>query len=493
MKTCFEVLSQSEVERICAASFGILAEVGIKCEYAKAQELFRQAGAQVDENSHAVCIPEQLARWALENAPSSFSLYGNDPGFHIEIGGEHINFSCLGTPTTYIDMETGKRRMVTLADLYRHMKIVNALDYINNSQMDIWPGDIPMTTIHTEAIMAWAHHCRKSFGMGCFGYLPTLDMMRMSTIVAGGKEEMRLKPRFFMICSVGSPLQMIKEQVEGLLIAADYGQPLAMSPEEIAGSTAPVTLAGLLVHQTANILAHVTLAQIVRPGTLVLYATVSTISNMRLGTVALGAVETGLITAGAAQIARHLGLPIRSVGGTTESKLEDIQAGIERAMNTLQAVLAGVNFITCAGTLDSTISGSPLLMAVDDEIAGMALRIARGIEVNDETLALDLIRQVNFSSHYMAEPHTVRYFRTEHYIPKILVREPTETWEKEGKKTMLDRARERIHTIEANHQPRQLDPAVEKALQDYLEMSRRRSLEDYYAYEEESRQDFNNL
>jgi trimethylamine:corrinoid methyltransferase-like protein len=90
MKTRFEVLSQSEVERICAASFGILAEVGIKCEYAKAQELFRQAGAQVDENSRAVRIPEHLGRWALENAPSSFSLYGNDPGFHIEIGGEIV-------------------------------------------------------------------------------------------------------------------------------------------------------------------------------------------------------------------------------------------------------------------------------------------------------------------------------------------------------------------------------------------------------------------
>ena len=120
---------------------------------------------------------------------------------------------------------------------------------------------------------------------------------------------------------------MAQMQAEGLLICAEYGQPLAMSPEAIAGATAPATLAGLLVQENAGILAHITLAQIFRPGTPVLYGTVSTIANMRLGTVALGAVETGLITAASAQMARYYGLPCRSVGAATESKREDLQAG----------------------------------------------------------------------------------------------------------------------------------------------------------------------
>jgi trimethylamine---corrinoid protein Co-methyltransferase len=488
-----EVLSQQEIERIHAASMEVLAEVGIRVDYGKARALFGQAGARVDEGTEAVRIPESLIQWALEQAPSYFTLYGNDPDFQVEIGGDNVCFAGLGTPTHILDIETGERREVTLADVRRHLQIIDGLDHIHNSQMDIWPGDIPMTTIHAEAILAWARHSHKSFGMGCYGFLPTLDMMRMMAIAVGGKEELRARPRFFAICSVNSPLQMIQMQAEGLLICAEYGQPLAMSPEAIAGSTAPATLAGLLAQQNANILAHVTLAQIARPGTPVLYGTVSTITNMRLGTVALGAVETGLITAASAQLARHYRLPCRSVGATTESKLADVQAGVERVATLIPAVLSGVNFITCGGTLDSTMLESPALLALDDEICGMMLRLASGIAVDDETLALDVIRQVDYSGQYLTEPHTRRHFRQEHYIPRLLVREGYETWEKEGRRTALDRARERVCGILDAHQPRELDPAVERGLREYLEMTRARSVEDFMVYEDEAQQDLSAL
>jgi trimethylamine--corrinoid protein Co-methyltransferase len=489
----FEVLTPSDLERIHLASMEVLSEVGIKVPYGRARHLFREAGAQVDDNTAAVRIPEGLVRWAVQQAPSSLTLYGNDPQFRIEVGGENVTFAALGTPTHILDPDTGERREVALADLHRHLKILDGLDHIHNSQMDIWPSDIPMTTIHAEAILAWAQLSRKSFGMGCYGFLPTLDMMRMMAIAVGGKEELRARPRFFAICSVGSPLQMIPMQAEGLLICADYGQPLAMSPEALAGSTAPATLAGLLVQENATILAHITLAQIARPGTPVLYGSVSTITDMRLGKVALGSVETGLITAASAQLARYYGLPSRAVGATTESKIEDVQAGAERVATLLPAVLSGVNFITCGGTLDSTMLESHLLLVLDDELCGMALRLARGIEVNEETLALDTIREVNFSGHYLNQRHTVRTFRQEHFIPRLMVRDGYESWEKAGRKTVLDRARERMNEILQSHQPRELNPDVERDLHAYLEMVRSRSIEDYMLYEDESRQDFTAL
>lgn len=494
MKTArFEVLSQDEIRRIHETSMRILSEVGIHVDYGRARRLFREAGAMVDENNQVVRIPEALVQWALSQAPRSFTLYGNDPDFHMEVGGDGVCFAALGTPTHILDLDTGERREVVLEDVHRHLKIINALDHIHNSQMDIWPSDIPMTTIHAEAILSWARNSRKSFGMGCYGFLPTLDMMRMMAIAVGGKEELRARPRFFAICSVVCPLKMVQMQAEGMLICADYGQPIAMSPEAIAGSTAPATLAGLLAQQNANILAHVTLTQIARPGTPVLYGTVSTITNMRLGTVALGAVETGLITAASAQLARFYGLPSRSVGATTESKLEDIQAGVERVATLIPAVLAGVNLITCGGTLDSTMLESHALMVLDDEICGMILRMAEGIRVSDETLALDLIRKVNFAGHYLDQPHTVRHFRREHFVPKLLVREPYETWHNEGRATVMDRARQRVREILAQHQPRALDPAVEAELLRYVDTIRNRSMEEFFAYEDESMQDFNAL
>jgi trimethylamine--corrinoid protein Co-methyltransferase len=286
---------------------------------------------------------------------------------------------------------------------------------------------------------------------------------------------------------------MLQMQLEGMFICADYGQPLAMSPEAIAGATAPVTLAGLLVQQNANIMAHVTLAQIFRPGTPVLYGTVSTIANMRLGTVALGSVETGLISAGAAQMARYYGLPCRSVGAATESKLEDLQAGLERTATLLPAVLAGVNFVTCGGTLDSTMLESDALLMLDDELCGAALRLARGVDVNSDTLAVDLIRQIGFSGNYLAEEHTARHFRKEHFIPNLLPREPYDAWEKAGARSALDRAKERVREILAKHQPRELDPAMEQELAAYRQMVAERPLDDFYLYELEERQDWGNL
>ncbi|MEL7644523.1 MAG: trimethylamine methyltransferase family protein, partial [bacterium] len=287
MKTAaLQVLSPLEVETIHNTSMQILQEVGIKVEFPFARRLFADAGAKVDEKRETVYLPEKVLLDAVRQAPASFRLCGRDvAAFSMTVGGDQVQFAGLGTPTRIIDNATGEIRPTTAQDMHNHIVLVDACKHIHNTQMDVWPNDISMTTIHTEAIYGWAHNSKKSFGLGCYGYLPTLDMMRMMAIAVGGKEELRKNPRFMAICSVLSPLQMATIQIEGLLICADYGQPAAVSPEAIAGATAPVTLAGLLAQENAAILAHIALAQIFRPGAPVMYGTVSTIANMRHGTV----------------------------------------------------------------------------------------------------------------------------------------------------------------------------------------------------------------
>jgi trimethylamine--corrinoid protein Co-methyltransferase len=490
MKTLYEVLSSEEIQRIHSASIEVLQTIGIKVDYSVARNLFRNAGAKVDDEQQNVRIPETLIQWAIDQAPKKFMLYGSDAKLEMEIGGDSVQFAALGTPTAVLDLETGKHRPSSMVDLLNHIKLIDGCEHIHCSQMDVWPNDIPMTMLHSEAISAWAHNSRKSFGLGCYGYLPTLDMMRMMAISVGGKGELRKQPRFFGICSVVSPLQMAQIQVEGMMICADYGQPVTLAPEGIAGMTAPATLAGLLIQENANILAHIALSQIFRPGTPILYGTVSTIANMRNGTVALGSVETGLITAASAQLAHYYGIPIRSVGGTTDSKTEDLQAGVERMSTLLPAVLSGVNYVTCAGTLDSSMLESDSLLVMDDELAGMALRVKRGIEVNETSMAMDAIRKVNFSGNFIAEEHTVLNYRKEHFIPKFLVRQPYESWEKEGSKSAMDNARGKAKSILAKHQPRSLDSAIEKDLESYRKMVAERSMEELYKYEAPQLQDF---
>jgi len=485
----FEVLDSEEVRQIHAASMEVLETVGVKVDYALARRIFAEAGAQVDEVTQSVRIPEAMVMKAIASAPKTFRLYGADGGFSVDVGGEEPVFAALGTPTAVLDLETGEHRPSTLQDLANHLKLIDSFEHIHCSQMDVWANDVPMTAIHTEGIATWAHSSRKPFGMGCYAYRPTLDMMEMMAIASGGREEMKQRPRFFAICSTVSPLQMTQVQLEGMLICAEYGQPITMSPEGIAGTTAPVTLAGLLVQENANILAHLTLAQLFRPGAPVLYGTVSTIANLRNGTVALGAVETGLITAASVQLAKFYGLPCRSVGGTTEAKREDYQAGLERFATLLPAVLGGVDYITCAGTLDSTMLESDALMVLDDEACGMALRMRRGIEVNATTLAMDVIHKVGFSGNYITEKHTMQNYRKEHFLPQLMVREPYESWTKSGSPLALDNARAKARKLLAEHQPPQLDPEIEKELEAYRKAAAERPIEEFYKYEAAELQD----
>jgi trimethylamine--corrinoid protein Co-methyltransferase len=479
----FEVLSPTEVQQIDAASMEILESVGLRVDLKKARDAFGDAGARVIEAARSVRIPEKLVRWAVQEAPSQFHVYGADPDYRLEAGADQTYFTGLGAVVNVIDTETGELRPATLDDLRDHLRLVDGLPHISATPIGIWPSDIPMTTIHAEAILAWAQNCRKPFGMGAYGVLASQDMMKMMAIAVGGREEMRARPRFFGGCSPVSPLQMAKLQLEGLFQFAEYRQPVVIGPEAMAGATAPVTLAGLLAQHNAEVLAHVTLAQVIAPGTPVAYGCASTIADMASGNVAQGAVEAGLIIAATAQLARHYGLPSRTLGGTTDAKTLDLQCVLERVATLAPPVLAGVDFVVCAGTLESVSTESHALLVLDDEIAGMLQRLARGIEVDENTLALDLIKQVGWEGNYLAERHTAQNFRREHFLPKLLPRDVRQTWEQKGAKTTLDLAREKVRVILAKHQPRVLDPAVEKELQAYAAMVRQRTVADYYAAE----------
>jgi trimethylamine--corrinoid protein Co-methyltransferase len=478
-----EVLSPTEIEQIHAASIDILESTGLRVDLKRARDAFAEAGAHVDESTHSVRIPGELVHWTISQAPERFTLYGADPDFHLEIGADDIHFAGLGVLTKVLDRDTGELRAATMEDQRNQLCLVDALPNIAGTPIGVWPTDIPMTTIHAEAILAWAQNCRKPFGMGCYGVMASEDMMKMMAIAVGGEEELRKRPRFFGSCSAVSPLQMAQMQLEGMFFFAEYRQPMVMGPEAMAGTTAPATLAGLLAQHNAEVLAHITLAQIIAPGTPVAYGCASTIADMATGNIATGAIESALIIAGAAQLARHYDLPCRALAGSTDAKTLDPQCMLERVSTLMPAALAGVHFIVCAGTLDGITVFSEPLLVLDDEICELVLRLARGVEVNEDTLALELIKEVGWQGDYLAQMHTAEYYRREHFLPRLLRRDTREAWESKGSKTALDLARERVREILASHEPRQLEQAVERELIQYLTMVRQRGMDSYVAAE----------
>ena len=450
------------------------------------RQILADLGCAVDEKTKVVKFPPRVVETYVGKAPREFTLCGNDRSLTWKISPETRVWGGLGTAVNMYDLQTGAYGPATMDDLRRHLIILDSLEHVQSNQMDIWPSDIPMQTIPVEAIRTWAMNCKKSFGMGAYGVMPTRDMMEMLLIVMGGKDKIKDTHPYMTIVNTVSPLSSAQIQLEGLMILAEYGQPAIFSPEAMAGTTAPITLAGLLIQHSAEVLAHIVMAQAVNPGTPVLFGTVSTIAEMRRGTVALGSVETGLISAAIAQIAHSYNIPCRGVAGGTESKLLDLQCGVERARTMQMAAMGGVNYITCVGTIESTTAGAHELTVIDDELIGSIERAIRGIEVNETTKAVEIIKKVGPGGDYLMQEHTQKYFRTEHFIPSLCDRDKRDIWEKAGKKDMVGRAREKALAVLAKHTPKDLDPAVMKGMDDYIEMVKKRTLDEYYAAEWEA-------
>jgi trimethylamine---corrinoid protein Co-methyltransferase len=484
--TRFEVLSKQELEQIRQATLEVLEQAGIKVELKKLRQILADLGCAVDEKTKVVKFPPRVVETYVGKAPREFTLCGNDQSLSWKVSPETRVWGGLGTAVNMYDLQTGAYGPATMDDVTRHLIIMDGLENIQSNQMDIWPSDIPMQTIPVEAIRTWALNCRKSFGMGAYGVMPTRDMMEMLLIAMGGKDKIKDMHPFLAIVNTVSPLSSAQIQLEGMMNLAEHGQPVLLSPEAMAGTTAPITLAGLLIQHNAEVLAHIVMAQAVRAGTPVMYGTVSTIAEMRRGTVALGSVETGLISAGIAQIAHSYNIPCRGVAGGTESKLLDLQCGVERARTMQMAAMGGVNYITCVGTIESTTASAHELAVIDNELIGSIERAIRGIEVNETTKAVEIIKKVGPGGDYLMQEHTQKYFRTEHFIPSLCDRDKRDIWEKAGKKEMVGRAREKAQAILAKHTQKDLDPAVMKGMDDYIKMVKKRTLDEYYAAEWEA-------
>jgi glycine betaine---corrinoid protein Co-methyltransferase len=308
-------------------------------------------------------------------------------------------------------------------------------------------------------------------------------MMEMVAMVMGGRDQLKANAPFCGIVSIESPLSSTQAQLEGMMILGEHHMPVAVSPEAMAGTTAPAPLAGLLLQHNTEIIAHVVMSQVANPGTPVMYGTVSTIADMKTGSPALGSIETGMISAASAQLARAYHLPVRAVAGATESKIPDVQCGFERAQSMLMAAMGGANYITCVGTLESTNLGAHEMAVIDNEIIGRVERALRGIDVDETLLACEDIQRVGPGGNYLLEPLTLDSFKHEHFIPSVSDRDQMEAWKAAGSKGITEHATAEVARILAAHTPRQVDPKLVQALDGYVEAVKQRTIADFEAAE----------
>jgi len=481
--TRMEVLAKDEVALIHSSTLELLETVGIMVDSPEARALLKENGAIVDDTSKNIWVkfPEELVKEQLKHVPDSFNLWGPDGSFSFTVNTKTTQFATVGTPVKIYDPESKRGvRKTIMEDTIKQIRIVDSLKNIMCSHVDVWPNDVPFLELHCHAIKAWAENSRKPYGLGCYGGLASQDMMNLTSIIVGGDEELIKHPRLVGFFNPTSPLMLTRIMLNGLFVWAKYKQPTIIAPAASAGSTAPVTLAGLITQTNMEILSSITLTQLINRGAPIFYSTMSTPMDPPTGNVAWGSIETGLITSAFAQLGRFYNIPSRGPGAVTESKVFDIQNGYERFMTLLCAANSGVNYITCAGTYESSLSEALELLVIDDELIDIIKRGMEGVRVNEDTIAMEEIKKiVTTTRNFLGTKHSVKNIRKEIFVPKLADRDRRGTWKKRGAKDIIQNATEKVEEILQKQMGPGLDPNVEKKLAEYTKKVASRTMDDY--------------
>ncbi|MCD6515169.1 MAG: trimethylamine methyltransferase family protein [Candidatus Odinarchaeota archaeon] len=473
-----KILSRDDIYQIHYATLEVLSTIGIFVQLDEAREILEKAGADVDDKSKIVKFPEYLIKEQVKRAPSRFTVYARNKKHNVTIEDKKVVYEPMIGRLNIYDYEKKTVRRTNLEDVGNLIKVADAMEnYHMLHSGAIMPHieGVPDYLAHVYGYFQSVKNSDKVIKGTCRGRLRAKDMLKMASIIAGGEEELRKKPMIFTTSNTISPLQLHADQLEGLIEFAKMRQPVDIASEPQAGATAPATLAGLLVIQNAEVLAAITIAQLISPGTPVFYGTVGTVMDMRTGYISIGAIEIGIVNVASAQLARFYGLPSRGTACATDSKILDMQAGYEKALTCLMAAMGGINMIFYPGTMELALTISLESLVIDNEIIGMIYHAMKGIEVNEETLALDIIRNVGPGGHFLAQRHTLEHVKKDHFIPKLGDRLRRERWEQMGSKDIVERAHEVVKKIISEHEPEvPLEKDVEKELENYTKEVKRR-------------------
>ena len=473
----FEPLSEDALATIDRGVDRLAAEVGVQFDHPRALELFRDAGQSVEGDR--VRFDPGFLRAQAALAPSTFRMQARSRERDLVIGGDHMMFGpAQGPPFVRIGNE---RRDGTMADLETLLKLTQLSDALDTPGRNILePNDVPLDSRHLVRALAAIRLTDRVWAGEPSSSVATADCLRMAEIVFGGRDAIETTPAVFANCNVNSPLRFDSRMLEGILGYAEAGQAMIITPFLLMGAMAPVSVAAALVQQTVESLAGIALVQAVRPGTASVLGSFLSSTDMKSGSPAFGGPESALGLYASGQIARRIGLPWRSGGGTlTASPAVDFQAGYE-ALNTLQAAfLAGANVCwQSAGWLEGGLVTSFEKFVADLELLDLMLDQFERPVFDDASLAFDAHVEVGPGGHFFGAEHTLERFRDCFWRPTVATTENYDRWTKGGSLDHAARAGRRWRELlEAYEQP-PLDEAIEEELVEFVQR-RSRELGDH--------------
>jgi trimethylamine--corrinoid protein Co-methyltransferase len=478
-----EILSADHIEAIHEAGLRILRDVGVEVLGARALECFERAGADVrrerdDDARRGAAGRVRLDAAHVEDlvakAPPRFELHARNPERNLVFGDRHLVIGAVGGPAFVTDIERG-RRPGNFADFEAFVRVIGALDIVQQEGGGpLEPTDLPVETRHLDMYRTFATMLDKTWQCLAFGSTVVDDAIEVACITRGiDRDTLVREPSLMTIVNTNSPLRLDGPMSEGLIAMAEAGQPVVATPFTLAGAMAPATLAGALAEQHAEALFMIALAQIVRPGTPMVYGGFTSNVDMRTGAPAFGTPEYVQAQLATGQLARRVNLPFRS-SNVTGSSVVDAQAAYESQMSIWGAVLGGASLLyQGAGWLEGGLTASFEKLILDAELLQQIARLLQPFAVNEDELGLDAIAEVGPGGHFFGTAHTLARYETAFYQPFLSDWRNFETWHEDGARTATERANLIWKQRLAEYVPPPLDPGRAEALDGFIQRRRR--------------------
>jgi len=458
-------LTREATKKIHNSSLRILKEIGLRSSSKSIARLFCDVGAEVDFDSGIIKIPESMVNEALGKAPDSVAIYGRDPKKAISLGGKRIYFGLGGTPTPYIlDHRTDEWRRPTKKDMIEATRLGDGLPEMDFIMSIAGAFDVPYEVEYIHEWDALLRSTTKPVVYSAPGRFNTRKVLEMGRAIRG--ERLDREPPFGVYVELPTPL-MFDVSNENVFELAENHIPIVIGQMPQLGATAPITIAGAASVSNAENLAVLTLSELISPGAPFVYGAFVGQLDMRTARLAYGSPEFAMGNIVNASLAELYNLPTFGFGGCSDSKVPDAQAGAEVMMNSLTAATCGINLIHDCGYLASGSIGSMEEAVIANEISSMVKRIVRGIDVDDENLAFEVIRYIGPGGHFLAHPHSLKHVSTLH-LSDVFSRESEVKWAKLGRKEVRAKAKERVAQILSQPQieDRDLNDKLEEIVRD---------------------------
>jgi trimethylamine--corrinoid protein Co-methyltransferase len=463
-RAVFELLCKDDLERIHIATLEVLERVGVRIEEDKALNLLKDIGADVNYAEKLAKIPEHLVDEAIGLAPRTVLFAGRDKKYDLRLGGRRVHFGTGEGCINVLNHDTGSVRPSTKKDVENAARLADGLPNIDFVMPVFTAQDVPKPTMPLHDLHATLRNTVKPVMVVDFG-LDVNYLIKMASVVIGGEEKLKERPILGLYSEPSSPLTHGKDHTRNLMTFAERKLPIVYIPSPASGSTAPATMAGAIVQSNAETLSANVIAQFTSKGAKFIHGADTTVFDQRTGVFPYGAPEWMVVNLAMAQLGRYYGIPTWSTGGCSDSKVLDGQATLEAALSIFVAAQSGANLIHDIGSfLNFGLTGSLDLLTICDEIVSMISYVLRGIEVNDDTLALDIIAKVGPRGHYLSQAHTLEFFKREHWFPTLQDRQTRDAWIKNGAKDLLQRARKKTSEILDTHSSPPLPSDIEKDL-----------------------------